>query len=121
MADLLIKGMDMPKDGRKHTALIQFQEDGTCRAIVEYSLSYDERNVKVFPCEVIPANAKLIDANMVVLAKFHGDRGGRYTAYEKGWNDALDVIKEQAPAINKPETKPAEAAAKLDERRGENG
>ncbi len=52
MADLVIRGMEMPKDGRKHTALLQFLEDGKCRAIVEYSKSYDDRSVKVF--EVIP-------------------------------------------------------------------
>ena len=109
MADLLIKGMDMPKDGRKHTALIQFQEDGTCRAIVEYSESYSERSIKVFPCEVIPEGIRLIDANMVVLAKFSGDREGRYSEYQRGWNDALDTIKKNAPSFIQPENKPAEA------------
>lgn len=111
MADLLIKGMDMPKNGRKHTALIQFQEDGTCRAIVEYSESYSERSIKAFPCEVIPEGIRPIDANMVVLAKFSGDREGRYSEYQRGWNDALDAIRENAPSIIQPETKPAEAAA----------
>lgn len=57
MADLLIRGMEMPLDGRKHSALIQIQEDGTCRAIVDYSQSYSERSVKVFPCEVIPSDS----------------------------------------------------------------
>lgn len=52
MADILIRGMEMPKDGRKHTALLQFLEDGKCRGIVEYSKSYDDRSVKVF--EVVP-------------------------------------------------------------------
>ena len=52
MADILIRGMEMPKDGRKHTALLQFLEDGECRGIVEYSKSYDDRSVKVF--EVVP-------------------------------------------------------------------
>lgn len=52
MADILIRGMDIPKDGRKHTALLQFLEDGKCRGIVEYSKSYDDRSVKVF--EVVP-------------------------------------------------------------------
>lgn len=52
MPDILIRGMEMPKDGRKHTALLQFLEDGTCRGVVEYSQSYDSRSVKVF--EVVP-------------------------------------------------------------------
>lgn len=52
MADILIRGVEMPKDGRKHTVLLQFLEDGKCRGIVEYSKSYDDRSVKVF--EVVP-------------------------------------------------------------------
>lgn len=64
MADILIRGMDIPKDGRKHTALLQFLEDGKCQGIVEYSKSYDDRSVKVF--EVVPlpeGHGRLIDAD----------------------------------------------------------
>ena len=64
MADIVIRGMDIPKDGRKHTALLQFLEDGKCRGIVEYSKSYDDRSVKVF--EVVPlpeGHGRLIDAD----------------------------------------------------------
>lgn len=64
MADILIRGVEMPKDGRKHTVLLQFLEDGKCRGIVEYSKSYDDRSVKVF--EVVPlpeGHGRLIDAD----------------------------------------------------------
>lgn len=67
VADILICGMDIPKDGRKHTALLQFLEDGKCRGIVEYSKSYDDRSVKVF--EVVPlpeGHGRLVDAREVL-------------------------------------------------------
>lgn len=63
MADILIRGMEMPKDGRKHTAVLQFLEDGKCLAIVEYSKSYDDRSVKVF--EAVPlqeGHGRIVDA-----------------------------------------------------------
>ena len=63
MADILIR-MEMPKDGRKHTALLQFLEDGKCRGIVEYSKSYDDRSVKVFEVATLPeGHGRLIDAD----------------------------------------------------------
>lgn len=34
---IYIAGMEMPKDGRKHNALLQFLDDGKIRAIVDYS------------------------------------------------------------------------------------
>ena len=67
MADLVIRGMAMPKDGRKHTALLQFMEDGKCRGIVEYSKSYDDRSVKVFEVAPLPAGlGRLVDAREVL-------------------------------------------------------
>lgn len=67
MADILIRGMDIPKDGRKHTVLLQFLEDGKCRGIVEYSKSYDDRSVKVFEVVSLPEwHGRLIDADAVV-------------------------------------------------------
>ena len=74
MADIVIRGMDIPKDGRKHTALLQFLEDGKCRGIVEYSKSYDDRSVKVF--EVVPlpeGHGRLgdLDALQEEFKKYH--------------------------------------------------
>lgn len=67
MADILIRGMEMPKDGRKHTALLQFLEDGKCRGIVEYSKSYDDRSVKVFEVAPLPeGHGRLVDAREVL-------------------------------------------------------
>lgn len=61
---IVIMGMEMPKDGRKHTAVLQFLEDGKCRAIVEYSKSYDDRSVKVFEAVPLPErHGRLIDAD----------------------------------------------------------
>lgn len=66
MADLVIRGMEMPKDGRKHTAVLQFLEDGKCRAIVEYSKSYDDRSIKVFEAVPLPyGHGRLIDADVL--------------------------------------------------------
>lgn len=45
---ILIKGMDMPQDGRAHQALFTFR-DGQPIVIVETALSYDERHVDVYP------------------------------------------------------------------------
>ena len=65
---IIIRGMAMPKDGRKHTAVLQFLEDGKCRAIVEYSKSYDDRSVKVFEAVPLPErHGRLIDANELEL------------------------------------------------------
>lgn len=67
MPDILIRGMDIPKDGRKHTALLQFLEDGTCRCVVEYSQSYDARSVKVFEVVQLPAgHGRAIDADAML-------------------------------------------------------
>ena len=52
---ILIKGMEMPKDGREHKALMQFLKNGACRVVVEYSTSYADRHIKVFPVETVPA------------------------------------------------------------------
>lgn len=107
MADLIIRGMEMP----------QWCSDCVCNSM--HYCNALKRDVSDFlmtnkfpeecPLIEIQANARLIDANMVVLAKFCGDREGRYTEYERGWNDALDVIKKRAPSIFRQETKPAEA------------
>ena len=82
MADVLIRGMDMPKDGRRHTALLQFLEGGKCRAIVEYSKSYDDRSVKVFEAVPIPeGHGRLIDAD-AMLSKYVQDVHGLYGIYD---------------------------------------
>ena len=74
-----INGMEMPKDGRKHTAVIQFLEDRKCRAIVEYSKSYDDRSIKVFEAVPLPEwHGRLIDERELLhdyegLRLFKGD------------------------------------------------
>lgn len=119
MSDLIIKGMEMPRDCPmcKLAHFNKLDEFTGCDAVhgKKYVPHSDDQfwnsaeRPEWCPLRAIPETAKMIDANMVALAKFSGDREGRYTAYEKGWNDALDSIKENAPAIIQPETKPAEA------------
>ena len=100
MADILIRGLDIPKDGRKHTALLQFLEDGKCRGIVEYSKSYDDRSVKVF--EVVPlpeGHGKLGDLDR--LFEVMGQDADRWIVDEVSMietDDVLDAI-QNAPTI----------------------
>ena len=100
MADILIRGMEMPKDGRKHTALLQFLEDGKCRGIVEYSKSYDDRSVKVF--EVVPlpeGHGRLGDLDR--LFEVVGQDADRWIVDEVSMietDDVLDAI-QNAPTI----------------------
>lgn len=104
MPDILIRGMDIPKDGRKHTALLQFLEDGTCRCVVEYSQSYDARSVKVF--EVVPlpeGHGRLGDLDR--LFEVMGQDADRWIVDEVSMietDDVLDAIQ------NDPTIVPAE-------------
>ena len=64
---VLIKGMEMPQDGRRHKALVIFEPDGTCKIVIEYSESYSERHIKTFEAIELPPHGRLIDAD--ALAK----------------------------------------------------
>lgn len=63
---VLIKGMKMPQDGRRHKALVIFEPDGTCKIVCEYSESYSERHIKTFEAIELPPNGRLIDADALM-------------------------------------------------------
>ena len=65
MADILIRGADVPLNG-KHPACLIF-ENGEAKIVVEYSVSYSERSVKVFPLIALPeGHGRLIDAGKLM-------------------------------------------------------
>lgn len=65
MADILIRGADVPLNG-KHPACLIF-EKGEAKIVVEYSVSYSERSVKVFPLIALPeGHGRLIDAGKLM-------------------------------------------------------
>lgn len=65
---VLIKGMEMPQDGRRHKALVIFEPDGTCKIVCEYSESYSERHIKTFEAIELPPHGRLIDADEMVAS-----------------------------------------------------
>lgn len=103
MADLLIRGMEMPKTcgvcqlsfmGGKVCALnrkIKFSDEGD-------ELRIRHPHCPLLECKESPAGFRLIDANRVTLAKFSDT--AYLEEYARGWNDALDAIQENAPTIN---------------------
>lgn len=104
MADLLIKGMEMPKTcadcrlffiGRNVCALIgriKFFDEGD-------ELRTRHQHCPLVECKESPGGFRLIDANRVTMAKF-SEHTAYMEEYARGWNDALDAIKENAPTIN---------------------
>lgn len=68
---VLIKGMKMPQDGRRHKALVIFEPDGTCKIVCEYSESYSERHIKTFEAIELPPHGRLIDADAMQMEWFN--------------------------------------------------
>lgn len=96
MADILIRGMEMPNDGRKHNALLQFLGDGKCQAIVEYSKSYDDRSVKVFEAVSLPeGHGRLIDADYLDVDEVYTTEYGFQRVV---WADLIDSAPTIVPA-----------------------
>ena len=116
MADIVIRGMEMPPEGEYHMTLYVCN-DGYAYFDVD-TFQVDEDRFEAVPLP--KGHGRLIDANKVTDAKFLPEEAS-VSEYARGWNDALDAIKENAPSIIQPETKPAEAAAQNDERRAEDG
>ena len=120
MADLIITGMAAYEycDLCDFTVWDSNAGEDRCFFTGNYtSANYDRRH-GLCPIRPVPDGSRLIDANKVTDAKFLPEEAS-VSEYARGWNDALDAIKENAPSIIQPETKPAEAAAQLDERRAE--
>lgn len=88
MADLIIRGMEMPKEGNWKT--IRIYPDGTC-AVPNW-----QGDCKVMPYIAAPlpkGHGKIIDIEDVKSKKFHiKGQAEMYSAYNIGWNDALDAV-----------------------------
>lgn len=101
MADLLIKGMEMPKTCAVCRLLFLGQVCALNRKIKYFDEGdkYRHPHCPLVECKESPAGFRLIDANRVTLAKF-SEHTAYLEEYAKGWNNALDAIKDNAPTIN---------------------
>lgn len=92
--DLIIRGIEMPMPLCK-TELIVFPS-----GVVQV---YDSRENYLGKAEAAPlpeGHGKLIDIKDVKSAKFHIEgRAEMYSAYNIGWNDALDAVCMNAHSI----------------------
>ena len=110
MADLVIRGMEMP------TVCIDNGWYGNCpmdrswcaqrfapKDSTNESAHKDQWNKLPSWCPLVPlpeGHGKLIDIKDVKSGKFHIEgRAEMYSAYNTGWNDALDAVCMNAPSI----------------------
>lgn len=112
MHDILIRGLDMP-DGCHHCRFSYLDNGETndgepCSVIMCSAMEqgtngaeYDGNRPSWCPLVPLPeGHGKLIDIEDVKSGKFHIEgRAEMYSAYNIGWNDALDAVCMNAPSI----------------------
>lgn len=102
MSDLLIKGMEMPKD---KPLIIKINPDGA----VSSTFDNDYRKYAAIP---VPPHGRLIDADEISEHKYttmppyrreycdgKPKSEDEVVAFKFGWNSAIDAITENAPTI----------------------
>lgn len=95
MPDILIRGMEMPKEGGK----ILIAAGGSVWVNAWPTRGY-MRMENVYAVPLPEGHGKLIDIKDVKSGKFHIEgRAEMYSAYNTGWNDALDAVCMNAPSI----------------------
>ena len=101
MADILIRGMEMPKTCQIcRTA--KFDRIVGCEEWDRLSIA-QRMYMRSETCPLVPlpeGHGKLIDIEDVKSEKFHIEgRAEMYSAYNIGWNDALDAVCMNAHSI----------------------
>jgi len=97
MADLLISGVELPE---RDEILCLFSDGSLGLLDADYGF-YPVRPIDCAKAVSLPeGHGKLIDIKDVKSAKFHIEgQAEMYSAYNIGWNDALDAVCMNAPSI----------------------
>lgn len=93
MADILIRGIEMPKEN--DTLVFDIWHG---KVYTRSTANTGTRSYEVIPLP--EGHGKLIDIKDVKSEKFHIEgQAEMYSVYNIGWNDALDVVCMNAPSI----------------------
>lgn len=98
MPDIMIRGISLPEGELKYVTLWVY---GDGRVYVSNNASAaSSQRLQDLAVPLPEGHGKLIDIKDVKSGKFHIEgRAEMYSAYNTGWNDALDAVCMNAPSI----------------------